>query len=327
MKLTNEQLKTNTKRIEELLKSTNRKGVDALLKCMEEGGFFTASCHNHHCYKGGLAAHSLSTYKLAMGKAGTLSRDSIIICTLLHDLCNISGFLGIIGHGRRSLLIAMECGLELSDGEKCAIRWHMRHRDEISNNWDNVLENPDNMALYRLVYKADKTSAKYSDRLQTMAPVRGGRVTGRYEGWDGPETESKVIKNFSISKHLITWGFWRFVMGNNANPQIGEFEDRVDKRDRAPLVGDISPALRTEFFRRLKEMTGKDYAFPTFLQWEAARQQRVLHDTYKPFYEFIPKDDYFILTRAASDGKSPAAISQFLGLAWYQIAYRLVIND
>lgn len=83
-------------RIENLLMSTNRKGMDQLLAWMEENGFYQMPCSggNHLAKEGGLAEHSFNVLCLmdelynrgSLNKSIIISQDSIIICALLHDL-------------------------------------------------------------------------------------------------------------------------------------------------------------------------------------------------------------------------------------------------
>lgn len=78
-------------RIKEMLRSTNREGVEELIEYMEQSGFFTcpASTKYHMAKQGGLAEHSLNVMNIALDVAKTMgyeNRDSIIIVSLLHDL-------------------------------------------------------------------------------------------------------------------------------------------------------------------------------------------------------------------------------------------------
>jgi 23S rRNA maturation-related 3'-5' exoribonuclease YhaM len=83
-------------KIIELLRSTQRPGIENLINHMEEIGFFTAPCSTqyHLCKEGGLAEHSLNVYLYMKNTAAgigyydplTDSSDSIIITSLLHDL-------------------------------------------------------------------------------------------------------------------------------------------------------------------------------------------------------------------------------------------------
>lgn len=78
------------------LKSTKRRGMKALLRYMEEGGFFTApaSGGNHLCCEGGLAVHTANVIRTAekLGKAlyskeeWKQIRYSVYLVAALHDL-------------------------------------------------------------------------------------------------------------------------------------------------------------------------------------------------------------------------------------------------
>lgn len=84
------------RRIEELLRSTKREGIEDLLKYMERAGFYNApsSTKYHGASEGALAIHSLNVYfaatELARGWLSTNKykelMNSIIICSILHDL-------------------------------------------------------------------------------------------------------------------------------------------------------------------------------------------------------------------------------------------------
>ena len=148
-----------------LLKSTGREGIDDLIDMLEDGKmrFFTAPASvNHHLNSdGGLLVHSLNTCKaglklremvIAMNPdlEYKLKKDSVIIATLLHDICkadiysptikkrkgenglwqdvetydiNYSNF--PMGHGEKSAMLALMSGIEIYDDELLAIRWHM----------------------------------------------------------------------------------------------------------------------------------------------------------------------------------------------------------
>lgn len=81
-------------RIEELLWSADRDGMNDLLKRMELMGFYDAPCSTQHhlCKPGGLMEHSLNVCDIALSLVKTLdselniSDDSIVICALLHDI-------------------------------------------------------------------------------------------------------------------------------------------------------------------------------------------------------------------------------------------------
>lgn len=89
------------KEIERLLRSTERQGIEGLIEYMIDSGFFDspASTKYHGAQPGGLAEHSLNVYNNAMAIAYGLdseyaydNRDSLIICSLLHDLGKVGQF-------------------------------------------------------------------------------------------------------------------------------------------------------------------------------------------------------------------------------------------
>lgn len=150
-----------------LLRATGRTGVDAVLAGLEELGFFQApaSTRFHGCVPGGLLRHSLNVHDEAMAiresqvrfrpeLAERLPVDSVAIAALLHDVCkaevyktveklrkdknnqwekyktygvDYSGF--PLGHGEKSVIRLLRLGLELTDDEILAIRWHMHAFD------------------------------------------------------------------------------------------------------------------------------------------------------------------------------------------------------
>lgn len=147
----------------EMLKSTEREGVDYVIEEIERLGFFDAPASaNHHLnVEGGLTQHSLNVAKAALAVWEAMkpleptldkeiTRDSIIIAALLHDVCKADIYRRSVkkkknalgqwedsegykltyknfpmGHGEKSLVVVLCSGLELSDAEMLAIRWHM----------------------------------------------------------------------------------------------------------------------------------------------------------------------------------------------------------
>ena len=147
----------------QLLRSTEREGVEDLTEALEEMGFFTAPASaNHHLnVEGGLLEHSLNTCKAALAIYEGLKpldasvekevrRDSIILSSLLHDICksdiykrsvkkrknNVGQWEDVegysvsyknfpMGHGEKSVILLLCNGLSLYDDEMLAIRWHM----------------------------------------------------------------------------------------------------------------------------------------------------------------------------------------------------------
>ena len=137
-------------KIQALLLSTGRKGIDSTLSYPKESDFFRTGCHTHHKHPGGLAEHSLGTCMTALGRAGDLPRESVILASLLHDVCSTHSrrARGIRGHGRRSVdILEKVCGLELTAQEREAILLHMHYGAAPGNR------------LADLVFRADKADA------------------------------------------------------------------------------------------------------------------------------------------------------------------------
>ena len=153
----------NKEEFESLLRSTKREGMDYVIEDLEKGGFFEApaSAGHHLNIPGGLCQHSLNVChaglmiydglkNLDAASAGEVKRESVIIATLLHDVCktdiykhtikkhknklgqwedaegyNVSYKNFPMGHGEKSVIMLLLSGLDLQDDEMLAIRWHM----------------------------------------------------------------------------------------------------------------------------------------------------------------------------------------------------------
>lgn len=156
-------IEKNKERFIELLRSTEREGIDYVIEDLEYAGFFTApaSSTQHLNYDGGLVEHSLNVYDMAVmlreqlvvrrpDLEKHLPLESIVIASLLHDVCKADIYrkttrkrknaIGIyeeyeayevdysnmpIGHGEKSVIMLLRSGMYLEDDEVIAIRWHM----------------------------------------------------------------------------------------------------------------------------------------------------------------------------------------------------------
>ena len=163
MQTNKEVIAANKGKFIELLQSTGRQGVDKVITALEETVFFEApaSTRFHLSYEGGLLEHSLGVCRIALmvrkqvllvrpELESQLSTESVIITTLLHDVCkaeiykraikrrkNEQGFWEDyegydvdysnfpVGHGEKSVIVLLQAGLELTKEEILAIRWHM----------------------------------------------------------------------------------------------------------------------------------------------------------------------------------------------------------
>lgn len=188
-----------------LLRSTEREGVEYVIEELEELGFFKApaSTKFHLNYEGGLVEHSLNVCKAALNirKAlvemddsllELLPKDSVIIAALLHDTCkadvyrptmkreknqygswsDVPGFdvdysNFPLGHGEKSVIVLLRCGLDLTDDEIMAIRWHMNAWDlpfqsaDIKNNYNKAKEI---CPLLSLIQSADCLASNLIER-------------------------------------------------------------------------------------------------------------------------------------------------------------------
>lgn len=146
---------------EKLLLETKRLGIESLLEFIRKSDFYSApaSTRFHGAHEGGLLEHSLNVFDcLAEKKASdnaiwhkalvNVQSESIIISSLLHDLCktyfyttemrnkkNEQGqweqvpFYSVndlipYGHGEKSVMMIEEY-IKLLPAERYAIRWHM----------------------------------------------------------------------------------------------------------------------------------------------------------------------------------------------------------
>ena len=75
------------KTIIDLLRSTGRKGIENVIELLENSNFFTVGSHSHHRYEGGTADHSLETLEFARRHGKGVDENSLIITSLLHDIC------------------------------------------------------------------------------------------------------------------------------------------------------------------------------------------------------------------------------------------------
>ena len=158
----------------ELLQSTQREGVDYVIEDLTDLGFFEAPASTvfHLNYEGGLVEHSVNVCKVGLmlrtqmiemkpELADELRVDSVILSTLLHDVCKSDIYkkvtkrkkthIGVweeydgydvdysnlpIGHGEKSVVMLLRMGLDLYDEEIMAIRWHM-------SAWDLPFQSPE----------------------------------------------------------------------------------------------------------------------------------------------------------------------------------------
>ena len=144
----------------ELLKSTNRDGMNNLIDFLEKTDFYEApaSTRFHGSFEHGLLEHSLKVYEILEKKVKNacidinVPEESLKIIALLHDICKVNFYkvdyrnakneLGVwekvpyytiedtipYGHGEKSVMMLTEY-IKLTPEEKYAIRWHMGYTE------------------------------------------------------------------------------------------------------------------------------------------------------------------------------------------------------
>ena len=146
-----------------LLKSTGRNGIVNVIAYLDKSGFFRApaSVNRHLSHDGGLLEHSLNVYNVALRLRDQmialrpdieeqLPLESVVLAALLHDVCKANIYKKMtkyrkdannrweaysgydvdytrfpLGHGEKSVVMLLRLGLELTNDEVLAIRWHM----------------------------------------------------------------------------------------------------------------------------------------------------------------------------------------------------------
>ena len=178
---------------ESLLMSTNRPGMDKVIEYIRKTDFYNApaSAKYHSNYDTGLLDHSLMAYTLAEAffekmklidpeLAVIIPEESIIISTLLHDICKTCFYRKTIkwkknehmdwvqydgyeiedsfpiGHGEKSVIMLLKIGLDVNPCEMLAIRYHMGFWGESNTEFKIAMKSAIKMCpLVVLVQNAD----------------------------------------------------------------------------------------------------------------------------------------------------------------------------
>ena len=179
-------MNNNEKRFDDLLRSTNRNGIEKLIEYLHTTDFYTApaSTRFHSSYEGGLLQHSLNVYDMLSlmfkhepwNKFG-IPEETLIITALCHDLCKANYYdvemrnrkndkgqweqypfyivndKNPYGHGEKSAMIAANF-IKLTADERYAIRWHMGF-SEPQNNYQYVGKAMEMYPLVVAIHEAD----------------------------------------------------------------------------------------------------------------------------------------------------------------------------
>lgn len=183
----------------ELLRSTNRDGIEELIAYLEkETDFFTApaSTKFHNNFAGGLLEHSLNVYEnftdLLGMKGIEMKEESVILCSLLHDVCKSNSYVlnernrknketgkwesytvwetdrdireDLLPHASRSLRILRRF-IKLSNLEELVIFYHMGPygggRDDFE--YSNMLKRVNTLYPQTLLFYAADLISAYMD--------------------------------------------------------------------------------------------------------------------------------------------------------------------
>ena len=161
----------------EKLRSTQREGIENVIKHLDRLGFFVApaSTKFHLNVKGGLMQHSWNVCNTALMLREQMIQmkpeleeklpvESVVIASLLHDVCKSNIYKDAIlnrkndqgywekvpgyevdysglplGHGEKSVIMLLTLGLRLTRDEMLAIRWHMTA-------WELAFQSPEQKA-------------------------------------------------------------------------------------------------------------------------------------------------------------------------------------
>lgn len=182
-----------------LLKSVKREGVDKLIAWLEKSDFFTApaSTKTHNAFEGGLCEHSLNVYnryknlldnEYGDNRAKTIDDETIILCSLLHDVCKANFYkvdyknvkvdgnwvqkpVYIVddslpyGHGEKSVYIASGF-VRLTREEAMIINWHMGGFDDRVKGGSYALANAFEKYPNALLFHIADMEATYLDELR-----------------------------------------------------------------------------------------------------------------------------------------------------------------
>jgi len=183
-------LEKNTEFIVAKLREAQRPGMEEFITSLKNEGYFEAPASRsyHLNVPGGLAQHSINVYNAfkqlieIAKKEGGLQFDipepSIIIASLLHDVCKVSLYKWTdkgyeydendltLGHGEKSLYVIANF-IRLSDIEALMIRWHMGTYD--SGDYLKYQKHIEKYPEVLLFHMADNFATHYIDTVYVEA--------------------------------------------------------------------------------------------------------------------------------------------------------------
>lgn len=198
-----EDLEQKEKRFVEILSGVDREGMLWVIEGLGLNGFFKApaSARHHLAEPGGLLQHSLNVYDQAVALreaqvrlrpelAERVQEESVALAALLHDVCKADVYKTVqkwrkdsngkwesytayeydashfpLGHGEKSVVMLMQWGLELTDDEIAAIRWHMAGWDlsEYRESRENFSKACEKYPLLPILIAADELATRITE--------------------------------------------------------------------------------------------------------------------------------------------------------------------
>jgi len=173
------------KRVEALLRSTKKEGIEDYIKHLRDVGFYEqyGSIKYHGNYKGGLLDHSLNILNLlnVLCKLFKINFpiSSIIICAIGHDQCKEEAYINGRwnpknsgnGHAKYSLEILKKY-IVLTPEEETAIKYHMGMYGSFEFgqygefSLAELCDNYNSTKIAKLFYFCDDMVAQFFDKTQ-----------------------------------------------------------------------------------------------------------------------------------------------------------------
>ena len=201
----NEKIEKNKQLFTQLLMGTGRNGMEMVLDGIEKLGFFKApaSAKHHLAEDGGLLQHSLNVYEQAIEIRAVqvhlhpelesrIWPESVVIAGLLHDVCKAEVYRQVekfrkdkdnrwekylayendqshcpLGHGEKSVIRLLRMGLDLTEDEIYAIRWHMAGWDlsDYRESRDSFGKACDKCPLLSIIIAADELATRITENM------------------------------------------------------------------------------------------------------------------------------------------------------------------
>lgn len=199
----------NINRFETEMAKVSREGMDRLMAFIRKSDMYTApaSTHFHLSVTGGLLQHSLNvldalrasltenedgsySYEVAGCPVAKISKESVIIMALLHDICKTYFYTTEIrnrkvngkweqyeaftvkdkipyGHGEKSVMMIEEY-IKLLPVERYAIRWHMGYTEGDNLSLGNAI---DKYPIIWALHSADMQASHFMEANEENKPA------------------------------------------------------------------------------------------------------------------------------------------------------------